>query len=66
MGYLWIKYYKGGVKIKFISNLIIPFLVITIIIYGYKKKINVYNTFLEGVKDSFFMIKNLFYRVMVK
>lgn len=60
MGYLWIKYYKGGVKIKFISNLIIPFLVLTIIIYGYKKKINVYNTFLEGVKDSFFMIKNLF------
>lgn len=60
MGYLWTKYYKGGVKIKFISNLIIPFLVLITIIYGNKKRINVYDTFIEGVRESFSMIINLF------
>ena len=60
MDFLWIKYYKGGIKIKYISNLIIPFLVLIIVIYGNKKKINVYDTFIEGVKDSFSMITNLF------
>lgn len=35
-------------------------MVVFIIFYGYKKKIDVYDTFIEGVKDSFSMIFNLF------
>ena len=31
-----------------------------IIIYGYKKKVDVYDTFVDGVKESFSMIYNLF------
>ena len=31
-----------------------------IILYGYFKKIDVYDTFIDGVKDSFSMITNLF------
>lgn len=31
-----------------------------IIIYGYVKKIDIYDTFIEGVKESFSMIENLF------
>lgn len=43
-----------------ISNIIIPGIVLTVIIYGIKKKINVYDTFIEGAKESFDMIINLF------
>lgn len=42
------------------SNLIIPFLVLIIITYGYIKKVDIYDTFIEGVKESFSMIGNLF------
>ena len=31
-----------------------------IIIYGYRKKIDVYDSFIEGSKESFSLIKNLF------
>ena len=40
--------------------MIIPFIVVYIIIYGIVKKVDVYDTFIEGVKESFGMIKNLF------
>jgi len=40
--------------------LIIPLLVLFIIIYGYTKKIEIYDVFIEGVKESFSMIKTLF------
>jgi len=38
----------------------IPLLVVIIILYGFIKKIDIYDTFIEGVKESFGMIKNLF------
>jgi len=50
----------GGIKINFISNLIIPLVVIFIILYGFIKNVDVYDTFIDGVKESFSMIKNLF------
>ena len=40
--------------------MIIPFLVLFIIFYGNKKGIDVYDTFIDGVKESFTMIKSLF------
>ena len=43
-----------------ISNLIIPLIVLLVIIYGVRKKVNVYDTFIEGAKESFDMFINLF------
>lgn len=43
-----------------ISTLILPLIVLFIIIYGVKKKINVYDTFIEGAKESFEMVITLF------
>lgn len=43
-----------------ISNLIIPLIVLLVIIYGVRKKTNVYDTFIEGAKESFDMVINLF------
>lgn len=43
-----------------ISNLIIPLIVLLVIIYGIRKKVNVYDTFIEGAKESFDMVINLF------
>ena len=43
-----------------ISNLIIPLLVLSVVIYAIKKKINVYEAFVDGAKESFDMIINLF------
>lgn len=45
---------------KIISNLFIPFIVLTVLIYGTKKKINVYDSFIDGVKESFPMVLNMF------
>lgn len=43
-----------------LSNLILPLIVLIIIIYGVKKKINIYDTFTEGAKESFDMTLKLF------
>lgn len=43
-----------------ISNLIMPLIVLIVIVYGIRKKINVYNTFVEGAKESFEMVISLF------
>lgn len=43
-----------------ISNLIIPLIVLLIVIYGARKKINVYDAFIKGSKESFEMITSLF------
>lgn len=43
-----------------ISNLIIPLLVLLIIIYGIRKKTNIYDEFLEGSKESFSMTVKIF------
>lgn len=43
-----------------ISSLALPLIVLLIIIYGVKKKVNVYETFTEGAKESFEMTLKLF------
>lgn len=45
---------------KLISNLFIPLLVLIIIIYGAYKKINVYDSFVEGAKEGLPMVLNMF------
>lgn len=45
---------------KVISHLFIPILVLIIIIYGARKKINVYDTFVEGAKEGLPMVLNMF------
>lgn len=42
------------------TKLIIPLMVLIIIVYGVYKKVNVYDTFIEGSKESFEMILMLF------
>lgn len=43
-----------------ISAAIIPIIVLLIIIYGYKKKINIYDSFLAGAKDGLVSTFNIF------
>ena len=45
---------------RIISNLFIPLLVLIIVIYGILKKINVYDSFVEGAKEGFPMVLNMF------
>ena len=51
-----IDFYLGGVNI---NNLIIPLFVLFVVFYGFKK-IDVYSSFIDGVKESFSMFKTLF------
>ncbi len=46
--------------IGFISNAIIPIIILVIIIYGVKKKVNIYDVFVEGAKESIELALNLF------
>lgn len=46
--------------IQFISNAIIPIIILGIIIYGIKKKINIYDVFVDGAKESIELALNLF------
>ena len=43
-----------------ISSFIIPLLVFFIVLYGIYKKVNVYDTFVDGAKESFEMIFTIF------
>lgn len=43
-----------------ISNYIIPLIVLFVLIYAIVKKVNIYDVFLEGAKESFDMILKLF------
>jgi spore maturation protein B len=43
-----------------ISNYIIPILVLSVIIYAIIKKVDIYDTFIEGAKESFDMILKIF------
>ena len=43
-----------------ISNLIIPLMVLGIVLYGITNKVNVYDIFIDGAKESFEMILSLF------
>ncbi len=45
---------------KLISNLFIPLLVLGIILYGVLKKVNVYDSFVEGAKEGLPMVLNMF------
>lgn len=42
------------------SSLLIPLTVLFVIIYGYYKKIDVYDSFVEGAKEGTVMVKNMF------
>ena len=46
--------------IDIISKLAIPSLIFIVVFYGFYKKCDVYNDFVEGSKESFQMIYNLF------
>lgn len=43
-----------------LSSLIIPIMVLGVVIYGIYKKVNVYDTFIEGCKESFEMVITVF------
>lgn len=43
-----------------ISNYILPFIVLIVIIYGYSKKVDIYNTFIDGAKESFPLVISMF------
>lgn len=45
---------------KLISNLIIPIMVLIIIIYGIRKKVNVYDVFVDGSKEVFDVVYKMF------
>ena len=40
----------------YISNYIVQFLIISIIVYGLSAKVNVYETFIKGAKSGFFTV----------
>ena len=42
------------------TSIIIPFMVLSIVFYGFIKKIDVYDSFIEGCKESFEMIFKIF------
>lgn len=43
-----------------ITNMILPLLICFIILYGHLKKVNVYDSFITGTKESFKTICNIF------
>ncbi len=45
---------------EIISKIILPIFIIIIVFYGVKKKINVYDTFLEGAKEGLITTFNIF------
>ncbi len=45
---------------EIVSKVILPLLIVIIIFYGVKKKINVYDVFLEGAKDGLITTFNIF------
>ncbi len=45
---------------EIISKIILPIIIVIIIIYGIKKKINIYDVFLEGAKEGLVTTFNIF------
>lgn len=43
-----------------ISKIVIPLFVIMVIFYGFKKKVNVYDSFLDGAKEGLMITFNIF------
>ena len=46
--------------VNFLSNALIPIIILTILIYGIKKKVNIYDVFVDGAKESIDLSLNLF------
>lgn len=46
--------------INILSNLLIPLIVLIILVYGIYKKINIYDSFIDGAKESFEIILSIF------
>ena len=42
------------------TNMVIPLIVLFIIVYGTKKKVNVYDSFIDGTLESFSMVRQIF------
>lgn len=42
------------------SNYVLPILVLVVVISGLRKKIDIYDTFIKGAKESFSMVLNMF------
>lgn len=49
---------------KVLSSLFIPILVLSVIIYGAFKKINVYDSFISGAKEGIPMVKSMFFSLL--
>ncbi|HHX93795.1 MAG TPA: spore maturation protein [Tenericutes bacterium] len=47
-----------------ISSLIIPTIVLLVIFYGYFKKIDIFDIFIEGVKEGFQITKGIFSNIL--
>lgn len=45
---------------EILSNLIIPIMVLFVVFYGFIKKIDIYDSFVDGAKESFDMIFTMF------
>ena len=43
-----------------VSSFVVPIIILTVLIYGIKKNVNVYDSFLEGAKSSFEIILSIF------
>ena len=43
-----------------LSKLLLPLIVLFIVVYGIIKKVNVYDVFIDGAKESFEMFVSLF------
>lgn len=43
-----------------VSNFIIPLMVLLIVVYGFYKKVNIYDEFLKGASESFSMVFKIF------
>ena len=46
--------------IEYISYALMPLLIITVIIFSIKNKVSIYETFIEGSKESFLIILEIF------
>ena len=49
---------------KMASSLFIPILVLVVIIYGVYKKINVYDSFIDGAKEGVPMVRSMFFSLL--
>ncbi len=45
--------------VSLISNMFIPFIFVSIIVYGYFNKVDVYDTFVEGAKEGLNVVVNI-------